>query len=166
MPEGHVTTVLEANRAYADAFDRGDLEIPPARPLLVLTCIDARLDPAAFLGLAIGDGHVLRNAGGRVTDDVVRSAAISSWLLGTREFLVIHHTDCGMAKFTNEALHGMIRDATGVDVSDEDFLPFSDVEESVRDDVARLRDVKTLPEDVRVTGFVYDVRTGEISEVA
>ena len=166
MAGDHVTTVLEANRAYVDAFDRGELEIAPARPLLVLTCIDARLDPAAFLGLELGDGHVLRNAGGRVTDDVVRSAAISSWLLGTREFLVIHHTDCGMAKFTNEALQGMIRDATGVDVTDEDFLPFTDVEESVRDDVARLRDVKTLPEDVRVTGFVYDVRTGEISEVA
>jgi carbonic anhydrase len=166
MRGGHVTTVLEANRAYADAFDRGDLEIAPARPLLVLTCIDARLDPAAFLGLEIGDGHVLRNAGGRVTDDVVRSAAISSWLLGTREFLVIHHTDCGMTRFTNEALHGMIRDATGMDVSDEDFLPFTDVEQSVRDDVARLRETKTLPDDVRVTGFVYDVRTGEVTEVA
>jgi carbonic anhydrase len=166
MAGDHVTTVLEANRAYVDAFDRGALEIAPARPLLVLTCIDARLDPGAFLGLEIGDAHVLRNAGGRVTGDVVRSAVISSWLLGTREFLVIHHTDCGMTKFTNDVLQGMIRDATGVDVSDEDFLPFSDVEQSVRDDVARLRDTKTFPEDVRVTGFVYDVRTGGITEVA
>jgi carbonic anhydrase len=166
MPGDELATVLEANRAYADTFAFGALEIPPARPLLVLTCIDARLDPAAFLGLRVGDAHVLRNAGGRVTDDVVRSAVISSWLLGTREFLVIHHTDCGMTKFTNDVLHGMVRDATGVDVSDEDFLPFSDVEQSVREDVARLGDVKAFPDDVRVTGLVYDVRTGALSEIA
>jgi carbonic anhydrase len=166
MPDDELATVLEANRAYADTFALGALEIPPARPLLVLTCIDARLDPAAFLGLGIGDAHVLRNAGGRVTDDVVRSAVISSWLLGTREFLVIHHTDCGMTKFTNDVLHGMVRDAIGVDVSDEDFLPFSDVEQSVREDVARLGDVKAFPDDVRVTGLVYDVRTGALSEIA
>src|SRR5918996_3272136 len=133
--------LLEANRSFAESFDKGDLQIPPSRGVLVLTCIDARIDPARALGLEIGDAHVLRNAGGRATDDTIRSATISSWLLGTREFLVIHHTDCGMTKFTDDVLHGMIRDATGVDVSD-DYLAFSDVEQSVRDDVALLRDVK------------------------
>ena len=156
--------ILETNRAFTSSFDLGALEIPPARLLLVLTCLDARLDPARMLGLEIGDAHVLRNAGGRVTDDVVRSAVVSSWLLGTREFLVIHHTDCGMTKFTDDVLHGMIQDATGIDVSDEEYLSFSDVDESVREDVARLRDLKTLPEGVTVAGLVYDVRTGALRE--
>jgi carbonic anhydrase len=163
--ESQLPAILEANRAFAASFDKGDLEIPPARPVLVLTCIDARLDPATMLGLEIGDAHVLRNAGGRVTGDAIRSATISSWLLGTREFLVIHHTDCGMTKFTDDVLHGMIQDATGIDVSDEEYLPFSDMDESVREDVARLRDLKTLPEGVTVAGLVYDVRTGELREV-
>lgn len=160
-----VDRILEANRTYAASFGGGDLEIPPARSVLVLTCIDARLDPAKILGLEIGDAHVLRNAGGRVTDDVVRSALISSWLLGTRAFLVIHHTDCGLTKFTDDVLHGMIRDATGIDVSDDDYLAFSDVDQSVRDDVARLGGMKTHPEDVTVAGHVYDVRLGELREV-
>lgn len=157
--------ILDANRTYAASFDQGALEIPPARPVLVLTCIDARLDPARMLGLEIGDAHVLRNAGGCVTDDVVRSALVSSWLLGTRAFFVIHHTDCGMTKFTDDVLHGMIRDATGIDVGDDHYLAFSDVEQSTRDDVAKLRDVKTLPEGVTVAGLVYDVRRGELREV-
>ena len=158
-------TILEANRGYAASFDDGALEVPPARPVLVLTCIDARLDPAKMLGLEIGDAHVLRNAGGRVTDDVVRSALISSWLLGTREYVVIHHTDCGMTKFTDDVLHDKIRDATGVDVSDEEYLSFTDPEESLRDDVALLRDLKTLPEGVTVSGCLYDVRGGTLREV-
>ena len=157
--------ILEANRAFAALFDRGSLEIPPAKPVLAITCIDARLDPERMLGFGIGDAHVIRNAGGRVTDDAIRSALISSWLLGTREFLVIHHTDCGMTKFTDDVLHGMIRDATGIDVSDDEYLAFSDVEQSVRDDVARLRDVKTFPEGVTVVGLVYDVRTGALTEL-
>ena len=157
--------ILEANRVFAASFDKSALEIPPARPLLVLTCIDARLDPAKMLGLEIGDAHVLRNAGGRVTDDAIRSATISSWLLGTREFMVIHHTDCGMTKFTDDVLHEKIREATGADVSGDEYLSFTDADQSVREDVARLRDVKTLPEGVRVAGLVYDVRTGELREV-
>src|SRR5215211_3426650 len=113
-----LATLLRANEAFAASFDRGDLQIAPAKPVLVLTCIDARLDPARMLGLEIGDAHVIRNAGGRTTDDAIRSATISSWLLGTREFVVIHHTDCGMTKFTDDVLHGMILEATGIDVSD------------------------------------------------
>jgi carbonic anhydrase len=158
--------ILEANRAFAASFEHGSLEIPPAKPVLVLTCIDARMDPQRALGFEVGDAHVIRNAGGRATDDAIRSALISSWLLGTREFLVIHHTDCGMMKFTDDVLHGMIRDATGVDVGDDEYLAFSDLEQSVRDDVARLRDVKTFPEGVTVAGLVYDVRTGTLTELA
>ena len=160
-----VPQLLEGNAAFAEAFDQGDLEIPPARGVLVLTCIDARLDPARMLGLEVGEAHFLRNAGGRVTDDMIRSATISSWLLGTREFLVIHHSDCGMTKFTDDVLHEKIREATGTDVSGDEYLSFSDVDQSVRHDVARLRDVKTLPDGVSVSGYVYDVRTGQLREV-
>ena len=157
--------MLDANRSYAESFKAGDLEIVPARPVVVLTCIDARLDPATILGLEIGDAHVIRNAGGRATDDAIRSATISSWLLGTREFVVIHHTNCGMTLFTDDVLHEKIREATGIDVSDEGYLSFEDPEDSLREDVARLRDLKTLPEGVTVSGLMYDVRTGELREV-
>jgi carbonic anhydrase len=158
-------TMLDANRSYAESFAHGDLEIVPARPVVVLTCIDARLDPAKILGLDIGDAHVIRNAGGRATEDAIRSATISSWLLGTRELVVIHHTNCGMTLFTDDVLHEKIREATGIDVSDEEYLSFADPDESLREDVARLRDLKTLPEGVTVAGLVYDVRSGELREV-
>ena len=157
--------LLEANQAYAGSFDRNALEITPAKPVLLLTCIDARVDPARILGLDVGDAHVIRNAGGRATDDAIRSATISSWLLGTREFVVLHHTDCGMTKFTDDVLHGMIRDATGVDVTGEEYLSFADPEQSLREDVAALRNVKTFPEGVTVSGWIYDVRTGRITTV-
>jgi carbonic anhydrase len=157
--------LLQANEEFAGSFDRGSLAIAPAKPVLVLTCIDARVDPGPILGLGVGDAHVIRNAGGRTTDDAIRSATISSWLLGTREFVVLHHTDCGMTKFTDEDLHGKIHDATGVDVSDQEYLAFADPEESLRDDVARLRGVETLPEGVTVSGWIYDVRTGRIVTV-
>lgn len=160
-----VPKLLEANEAYSKSFDQGDLEVAPSRGVVVLTCIDARLDPARMLGLELGEANVIRNAGGRVTADAIRSATISSWLLGTREYVVIQHTDCGMTKFTDDVLHEKIRDATGADVTGDEYLSFSDVDESVREDVARLRDVKTLPEGVTVAGFVYDVRTGELREV-
>ena len=129
---GQLTSVLEANQRFAESFDKGELEIPPARNIAVLTCIDARIDPAKALGLQIGDAHVIRNAGGRATDDAVRSLLISSWLLGTREFLVIHHTDCRMAKFTDEAVAEIIAERCGEDVSELDFLTFRDLDQSVR----------------------------------
>jgi carbonic anhydrase len=154
----------EANASFAEGFDQGDLEIPPARPLAVLTCIDARVDPARFLGLDLGDAHVIRNAGGRATDDTIRSLLISSWLLGTREFAVIHHTDCGMTKFTDPVLRDMIRDQAGVEV-DIEFLSFPDPEQSARDDVDAIRGTKGFPEGVTVSGHVYDVRTGRLHEV-
>src|SRR5262245_25226349 len=136
---GQLASVVEANQRFAESFDKGDLEIPPARNIAVLTCIDARIDPARALGLDIGDAHVIRNAGGRATDDAVRSLLISSWLLGTREFLVIHHTDCGMAKFTDQKMAEIITDRCGQDVSELDFLAFPDLDQSVWDDVVRVR---------------------------
>ena len=160
-----VDRLNEANASFAERFDKGDLEIPPARPLVVLTCIDARIDPAKALGLDIGDAHVIRNAGGRATDDAVRSLLISSWLLGTREFLVIHHTDCGMEKFTDESMAEIITERCGQDVSGLDFLTFSDLDQSVRDDVARIRSLSQIPRDATVSGHVYDVRTGTLREV-
>lgn len=157
--------MLQANDGFAAVFDRGDLEIPPARGVLIVTCIDARVDPAKMLGLDIGDAHVVRNAGGRASDDAIRSIIISSWLLGTREFAVIHHTDCGMATFADDVLREKIRDEKGVDVGETDYLTFRDLDGSVREDVERIRGVESLPDGVSVSGYVYDVRTGRIREV-
>ena len=159
-----IDRLKQANAWFAEGFDKGDLEIPPARPLVVLTCIDARLDPAASFGLDIGDAHVIRNAGGRATEDAIRSLLISSWLLGTREFAVIQHTDCGMTKFTDPVLRDMIRDQAGVDV-DMEFLSFADPEQSARDDVDAIRGTKGFPEGVTVSGYVYDVRDGRLHDV-
>jgi len=127
--------------------------------------MDARIDPAAALGLQEGDAHVIRNAGGRASDDAIRSLAISQQLLGTREIVVIHHTDCGMLTFTNEQLRAKLRDELGVDAGSVDFLPFSDLEQSVRDDIARLRASPLLLRDVPIHGLIYDVRTGSLQQV-
>lgn len=154
-----------ANEQYAASFDRGDLPMPPARHVAVVTCMDARLHPEKFLGLEVGDAHVIRNAGGRVSDDAIRSLAISERLLGTTEVVVIHHTDCGMMTFQNEDLTAKIQEDLGVDASGRDFLPFSDLEQSVRDDVQRIRGSELIPDDIPVTGAIYDVRTGELQEV-
>jgi carbonic anhydrase len=161
-----MTSMLEANERFAAGFDAAGLPLPPKRPVAVLTCIDARLHPELFLGLGIGDAHVVRNAGGRATDDAIRSLVISSWLLGTREFVVIHHTGCGMMAFTDDVLQGMIKDATGQDVSDMTFETFSDLDTSVVEDVERLRSLAILPEGVTVSGYVYDVDSGRLREVA
>jgi carbonic anhydrase len=155
----------DANAAYAEGFDRGDAQLPPNRPVAIVTCIDARLHPEAFLGLEIGDAHVIRNAGGRASDDALRSLIISSQLLGTRELMVIHHTDCGMLTFTNEDAWAKLEAATGRSAADIDFLPFSDVEQSVRDDVATIRANPFVPADATITGWVYDVTTGRIVQV-
>ncbi|HEX9716323.1 MAG TPA: carbonic anhydrase [Actinomycetota bacterium] len=155
----------KSNLTFAKSFDQGGLPMPPAKGLVVLTCMDARLHPAKFLGLAIGDAHVIRNAGGRASDDAIRSLIISSRLLGTREYAVIHHTDCGMLTFSNEDLRGKLQADTGKDASNIDFLPFSDLEKSVRDDVARIKDNPFIPEDVVVSGWIYDVKSGQLREV-
>jgi carbonic anhydrase len=156
---------LEANQSYAAAFDQGDLPMPPRRQLAVLTCMDARLHPEKFLGLDIGDAHVIRNAGGRASDDAIRSLVISQRLLGTTEIAVIHHTDCGMATFTNEQLAAKVKQDLGVEVGKRDFLPFTDIEQSVRDDVATLRASPLIPRDIPISGAIYDIRTGELREV-
>jgi carbonic anhydrase len=156
--------LLQANRQYAKTFDRGDLPMPPARRLAVLTCMDARIVPSRQLGLEEGDAHVIRNAGGRARD-ALRSLVISQRLLGTNEIAVIHHTDCGMLTFTNRDLHAKVEQELGADASAIDFLPFSDLEESVREDVAFLLSSPLIPAEVVIRGFVYDVRTGRLNEV-
>ncbi len=157
--------LVAANQQFAETFDQGTLPMPPARKVAVLTCMDARLHPEKFLGLGIGDAHVIRNAGGRASDDAIRSLIISSQLLGTTEYVVIHHTDCGMLTFSNDDLRQKLVDQTGADASHIDFLPFDDLEESVRDDVQRLQQAQFIPNGVSVRGFVYDVRTGRLSPV-
>jgi carbonic anhydrase len=159
-----VAEVLAANQSYADQFTKGHLPMPPGRKFAVVACMDARLDPARALGLEEGDAHVIRNAGGRAAD-AIRSLVISQRLLGTNEIIVVHHTDCGMLTFDNPTLHGIVREQLGADSSDIDFLPFSDVEQSVRDDVAIIKDSPLIPDDVPVTGFVYDVKSGKIQQV-
>ena len=158
--------LLAANERYAADFTKGDLPMPPGRQVSVLVCMDARLHPEKFLGLDEGDAHVIRNAGGRASDDALRSLIISYKLLGTREFVVIHHTDCGMLTFTNDQLRGMLRDDLNADASGIDFLPFSDLDESVRQDVQTIRSSPLIPDDIPVTGFVFDVKSGRLREVS
>src|SRR5215472_5422728 len=130
---------LTANEAFAAAFQKGHLPMPPARRVAVLTCMDARLDPARFLGLEEGDAHVIRNAGGRASEDAIRSLVISEQLLGTNTVVLIHHTDCGMLTFSNADLRTKLKRELKADAVHIDFLPFGDLEQSVRDDVATLK---------------------------
>ena len=160
-----LTEILAANERYAAGFTKGNLPMPPGRKFAALVCMDARIDPAKALGLAEGDAHVIRNAGGRASPDALRSLIISYKLLGTREFLIVHHTDCGMLTFTNEQIRDMLKKDLDTDASSIDFLPFDDVEQSVRDDLATVRNSPLIPDDIPVTGFVYDVRTGRLTEV-
>ena len=157
--------LLEANTTYAAGFTKADLTAPPTRRVAILICMDARIDPARALGLEEGDAHVIRNAGGVASDDAIRSLVISYKLLGTREFVVVHHTDCGMLNFTNDQLRDQLERDLGTDVSDIDFLPFSDLDQSVREDVATIRSSPLIPEDIVVRGLVYDVKTGGLREV-
>jgi carbonic anhydrase len=160
-----IDELVQANRQYANTFDRGDLPLPPARRLAVVTCMDARIIPSRALGLEEGDAHVIRNAGGRARD-ALRSLVISQRLLGTNEIALIHHTDCGMLTFTNSDLHAKVKQDLGADSTAIDFQPFSDLEESVREDVAFLQSSPLIASDVPVRGFIYDVRTGRLNEVA
>jgi carbonic anhydrase len=157
--------LLQANAEYARTFDRGNLPMPPARRLAIVTCMDARIDPARAFGLEEGDAHVIRNAGGRARE-ALRSLVISQRLLGTNEIAVIHHTECGMLTFTNPDLHAKVKKDLGADSTHIDFLPFRDLEESIREDVAFLLSSPLIPADVVIRGFLYDVRTGKLSEVA
>ena len=156
-----VDELRTANERYAATHPRRPLPAEPARRLAVVTCMDARLDPARFLGLAPGDAHVLRNAGAIVTDDVLRSLAISHHLLGTQEVVVIGHTQCGMTSFANDDLRGRI----GAAAAEVDFLPFADVADAVRAGVRAVEASPLLPDSFRASGFVYDVATGRIDAV-
>jgi carbonic anhydrase len=157
--------LLKNNESYAASFNKADLPMPPARKAVVLTCMDARILPSRALGLEEGDAHVIRNAGGR-PQDALRSIVVSQRLLGTSEILVIHHTDCGMLTFKNEDLHAKVQADLGADASDIDFLPFPDLDQSVRDDVQYLKDSPLVPDDVSIRGFVYDVKSGKVTEVS
>ncbi len=164
MPE--FDSLAQANERYQQDFREGELPMPPARKVAILTCMDARLHPETFLGLSVGDAHVIRNAGGRASDDAIRSLVISEQLLGTEEIVVIHHTDCGMVTFSNDDLRGKLKAELGVDAAAIDFLPFADLEQSVRDDVAHLRESPLIPETIAITGAIYDVTSGKLTKVA
>jgi len=177
--------VIAANQAYAAGFGaKGNLAMPPARRFAILTCMDARLDPAKFAGLAEGDAHVVRNAGGRASDDAIRSLVISHKLLGTDEWFVIHHTNCGMEYFTNEVIRGLLAKSLDTATLDAngwrdtgpgpgsrageyiEWLTIKDQEQSVRDDVERIASHPLVPRSISIYGYIYDVRTGRLNEVA
>jgi carbonic anhydrase len=155
----------KANESYAMGFQKGHLPMPPGRHVAVLTCMDARLDPAAFLGLEEGDAHVIRNAGGRASEDAIRSLVISQQLLGTNTVVVIHHTDCGMLTFSNADLRTKLKQELKADADHIDFLPFGDLEQSVRDDVATLKASPLIPDNLEISGYIYDVRSGKLLPV-
>jgi carbonic anhydrase len=176
--------VLAANHEYSEHFgEKGKLLLPPARRFAVLTCMDARLDPAKFAGLAEGDAHVIRNAGGRASDDAIRSLVISYKLLGTREFFVIHHADCGMQFFTNEVIRGLL--ANSLDTAELtasgfrdvgkgpgsrsgeyiEWLTVADAKQAVVDDVTRIRSHPLVPGTIPIYGYIYDVKTGRLIEI-
>jgi len=180
-----LSEVLEANANYSSRFgEKGKLALPPARRFAILTCMDARLDPAKFAGLAEGDAHVIRNAGGRASDDAIRSLVISYKLLGTREFFVIHHTECGMEFFTDDVMRGLLdssleiaeltpngfRDVGKGPGSREgeyiEWLAIKDQKQAVLDDVARIRAHALVPKSIPVHGYLYDVHSGKLLEVA
>src|SRR5215475_5463919 len=156
-----VDEVTEANESYASGFGKGDLPTPPGRKFAVVTCMDARIDPARSLGLEEGDAHVIRNAGGLVNDETIRSLVISHQLLGTQEALVIGHTDCGMLTFSNDDVHEKL----GPESEEIDFLPFPDVAQRVRESVATINESPLLPDSFTASGFVYDVKSGRLEAV-
>jgi len=157
--------LLQNANAYAEGFDKGDLPLPPGKRVAVLACMDARLNPYGILGLTEGDAHVIRNAGGVVSDDAIRSLAISQNLLGTEEIILIHHTDCGMLTFTDDELAEKLEQETG-ERPDWRAHSFSDVEEDVREGIERIKSNPFIPRTDRVRGFVYEVETGGLREVS
>jgi len=159
-----IDELLVSADAYAETFDKGALPLPPARRVAIVACMDARLDPGALLGLHEGDAHVIRNAGGVVTDDEIRSLAISQRLLGTEEIMLIHHTDCGMLTFTDDDLRRQIQEETGVK-PEWAAESFDDLDEDVRQSIARIEASPFIPRKDKIRGFVYEVETGRVREV-
>lgn len=175
---------MSANEKYVENFgDKGDLALPPARGFAILTCMDARLDPAKYAGLAEGDAHVIRNAGGRASDDAIRSLVISHKLLGTKEWFVIHHTDCGMELFNSEIMGDLLSTSLKTASIDENgwkntensggssdgkyinWLTFTDNAKSVLEDVQKIKNSNLVPKDIPVYGYIYDCKTGKLVEV-
>jgi carbonic anhydrase len=156
--------LLRNAEAYAASFDQGDLPLPPARKLAVLACMDARVNPYGILGLREGDAHIIRNAGGVVTDDEIRSLAISQRLLGTEEIILIHHTDCGMLTFTDDEFKRSVQDDVGIK-PEWAAEAFPDLDEDVRQSIARIQASPFIPRKDSVRGFVYEIETGRLREV-
>lgn len=155
---------LEANQAYAENFAKGDVPLPPGKKVAVVACMDARIETGRLLGLQEGDAHVIRNAGGVVTDDVIRSLAISQRLLGTEEIVLIHHTDCGMLTFSDDAVKADIEKDTGLRPQFA-LEAFSDLEDDVRQSIRRIQNSPFIPSKEKIRGFVYDVGSGQLNEV-
>ncbi len=161
-----IDDTVSANESYSRKFDLGKLAMPPARKLAIVACMDARLTIEQMLGLKTGDAHIIRNAGGIVTEDVVRSLIISQQLLGTQEVMIINHTDCGMLTFEDGALRTRLLNSTGkLAVAPARFYAFDDVEQNVREQVQKLRSHPWIPPQIPVRGFVYDVKSGLLMEV-
>lgn len=156
--------LLHANERWREGFSASDLQVRPLRELAILTCMDSRFTAQGVLGLGLGDAHVIRNAGGRVTEDAIRSLTLSAALLGTRACVVIHHSDCGLFGRSDEELRQRVAETSGARAT-FGFLPFADLEASVRDDVAALRASPYFPAEYEVLGFTYDVRTGQLGLV-
>ena len=157
--------LLKNNESFAQSFDKGDLPLPPARKIAIVACMDARLNPYPILGLELGDAHVIRNAGGVITDYEIRSLAISQHLLGTEEIMLIHHTDCGMLTFNDQEFAGKLEGETG-QRPQWDARSFGDLDQDVRDSIKRIKDSPFIPRTDSVRGFVYGVETGELREVS
>src|SRR5690349_8150118 len=156
--------LLRNNEAYAENFDKGDLPLPPAKKVAVVACMDARLDVHGLLGLQLGDAHVIRNAGGVITEDEIRSLAISQRLLGTSEIILIHHTDCGMLTFTDDGFKASIQDEIGIKPT-WSAEAFGDLDADVRQSIARIKASPFVPRKDSIRGFVFDVATGKLNEV-
>ncbi len=156
--------LLQNAERYAEGFDQGELPLPPGKRIAVVACMDARLNPYGLLGLNEGDAHVIRNAGGVITDDEIRSLAISQRLLGTEEIILIHHTDCGMLTFGDDEFRRQVQADTGIK-PEWAAEAFDDLEEDVRQSIARIKSSPFIPRKDSVRGFIYDVRTGKLAEV-
>ena len=159
-----IDELLANNETYAGTFDKGELALPPARKMAIVTCMDARLSPYVMLGLSEGDAHIIRNAGGVVTDDEIRSLAISQRLLGTEEIMLIHHTDCGMLTFTDDDFKAQIQQETGIKPPWA-AEAFDDLDDNMRQSIARVKASPFIPHKDKVRGFVYDVESGKLREV-
>ena len=160
-----LSELLAANEHHALSFSQADLPRLPTRKLAILTCMDSRIFPYKMLGLNEGDAHVIRNAGARVTPDVIRSLIISHNVLGTREIVIIHHTECGMQRMTNDALRMGLHKTYGLEPEELDFLLFTDQPQTLRDDIATLRASPFIPDWIPVAGLIYDVKTGRLEQV-